>query len=291
MQREPKPQWLRVRLPGGDHHHEIKKRLREKSLHTVCEEGKCPNIAECWGNRTATLMILGDTCTRGCRFCSVQSGNPHGKVDRQEPQKCAETVVAMGLSYVVLTCVDRDDLPDGGASHFAEVVRAIRARQPECRIEVLTSDYGGNPRHIETISNANPDVFAHNLETVRRLTPTVRDPRAGYDQSLNVLAIAKKLDSNRVTKSSLMLGLGESEDEVRTALRDLRRVGVDVVTLGQYLQPTRKQLPVQAFISPKRFDAWADEARQMGFLFVASGPLVRSSYRAAEAFLSQHVTR
>jgi len=286
-----KPDWLRVPLPGSGEFHQIKTGLREKKLFTVCEEAKCPNIGECWSEGTATLMILGETCTRGCRFCAVSSGNPNGWLDPLEPAKCADTVVAMQLSYVVVTCVDRDDLEDGGAGQFARVIRAINEAQPDCFVEVLTSDYCGNRAAISQIVEAGPDVFAHNIETVRSLTPSVRDPRATYQQSLDVLAYVKELEPRRITKSSLMLGLGETRTQILETLADLRGVGVDALTLGQYLQPTRKHLDVQEFIAPEVFDDLADQARDMGFLYVASGPLVRSSYKAGEFFLKNELAR
>lgn len=286
-----KPEWLRVKIPGGDQLHGIKKDLRQKKLYTVCEEAKCPNIGECWNGGTATIMILGDTCTRGCRFCAVKSGNPKGWLDPLEPANCAETVRTMNLNYVVLTCVDRDDLEDGGAGQFARVIDAIHEAKPDCLIEVLASDYRGNREAIQRVADASPDVFAHNVETVRRLTPTVRDPRAGYDQSLEVLRYVKELEPERITKTSLMLGLGETRNELIEAFEDMRAVGVDVLTLGQYLQPTRKHLQVQRYVPPEEFDALADLARAMGFLYVASGPLVRSSYKAGEFFLANHIAR
>lgn len=289
--RQRKPEWLRVPLPSGDKFQELKKDLRSKELFTVCEEARCPNIGECWSQRTATIMILGDTCTRGCRFCAVSSGNPKGWLDPMEPQKCAETVASMGLNYVVITCVDRDDLPDGGAGQFAKVIEAIREARPECFVEVLTSDYQGNENSIGTIVDARPDVFAHNLETVRRLTPRVRDPRASYDQSMDVLKYVKAIEPERITKTSLMLGLGETREEVIEAMSDIRAAGVDVLTLGQYLQPNRKLLKVEAYITPEVFDELGEEARKMGFLYVASGPLVRSSYKAGEYFLANHLAR
>lgn len=286
-----KPDWLRVSMPSGDRVHELKMRLRSQKLYTVCEEAKCPNMGECWSEGTATIMILGDVCTRGCRFCAVSSGNPRGLVDANEPAKCADTVEAMNLRYVVITCVDRDDLPDGGAAQFAAVIEAIRERRPECLVEVLTSDYRGVRESVTRIVEARPDVFAHNLETVRRLTPTVRDPRASYDQSLRVLAMVKEMEPERITKSSLMLGLGETADEVMETLADLRAVGVDVVTMGQYLQPNYKLLPVQRYLPPQEFDELAERARALGFLYVAAGPLVRSSYKAGEYFLANHLAR
>lgn len=286
-----KPEWLRVKAPGGDAIHDIKKRLRDQKLFTVCEEAKCPNMGECWNEGTATIMILGETCTRGCRFCAVKSGNPRGWLDPLEPRKCADTVLAMNLNYVVITCVDRDDLPDGGADQFAKTIQAVQLAKPDCLVEVLTSDYSGNRESIAIVADAGPDVFAHNLETVSRLTPKVRDPRAGYRQSLDVLAFVKEREPERITKSSLMLGLGETRDEILETLTDMRRVGVDVVTLGQYLRPTKKHLEVEAYLEPAYFDSLADEAREMGFLYVAAGPLVRSSYRAGEYFLANHLAR
>ncbi len=286
-----KPEWLRMNIPGGEMVHQIKKDLREKKLYTVCEEAKCPNIGECWQQGTATLMILGDVCTRGCRFCAVSSGNPKGWLDPLEPQKCAETVAAMKLKYVVLTCVDRDALPDGGADQFAQVIAAIRAERPDCFIEVLTSDYQGNQDSIAHVLKAGPDVFAHNVETVRRLTRTVRDRRAGYDQSLDVLRYIKTLEPDRITKTSLMLGLGETRAEVVEAMQDIRDAGVDVITLGQYLRPSTKHLAVAEYLPPEAFDELAEKARAMGFLYVASGPLVRSSYKAGELFLANHLAR
>jgi len=288
---QKKPEWLRVPLPGRGAYHEIKGRLREKGLFTVCEEARCPNIGECWQSGTATIMILGDVCTRGCRFCAVTSGNPGGFVDPREPERCAETVAAMKLRYVVITCVDRDDLPDGGAGQFARVIEAVRAARPECFIEVLTSDYRGDHQQIATVVGAAPEVLAHNIETVRRLTPRVRDPRAGYDQSLAVLAWVKQLEPERITKSSLMLGLGETRVEIMETLADLRAAGTDVLTMGQYLRPTRKHLPVDHYLAPEVFDELADRARELGFLYVASGPLVRSSYKAGDYFLANHLAR
>lgn len=286
-----KPEWLRVSRPGGDKVHDLKQRLRNLNLFTVCEEAKCPNMGECWSQGTATLMILGDVCTRGCRFCAVRSGNPRGLLDPQEPQKCAETVMAMNLTYVVITCVDRDDLPDGGAQQFARVIVAVRHKKPDCLVEVLTSDYCGQHSSIERILAAKPEVFAHNLETVERLTNSVRDPRASYAQSLRVLEMVKEIQPEQITKSSLMLGLGESTQELHATMADLRSVSVDVLTLGQYLQPTANHLKVVRYVPPEEFDALAEAARAMGFLYVAAGPLVRSSYKAGEYFLSNFVRK
>ena len=289
--RSRKPPWLKVPPPGGPTYRKLKATIGDEGLNTVCEEANCPNIGECWERGTATFMILGDVCTRGCRFCAVTSGNPRGWLDPLEPKKCADTVAAMNLRYVVVTCVDRDDLPDGGAGQFAAVIRAIRERKPDCFVEVLTSDYGGKREDIGRVLEAAPDVFAHNVETVKRLTPTVRDRRAGYELSLSVLAQAKQMEPKRITKTSLMLGLGETRDEILETLTHIRDARVDVVTLGQYLQPSRKHLAVASYLAPEVFDELAERAREMGFLYVASGPLVRSSYKAGEYFLANHLAR
>jgi len=278
----PKPAWLKVRPPGGGTYGGVKLGLRELGLHTVCEEARCPNLGECWGCGTATFLILGDTCTRGCRFCAVATGDPGGALDEGEPARVAEAATRWGLRYVVLTSVDRDDLPDGGAAQFAATVRAIRARSTGTRVEVLTPDFGGSREALTAVLESAPDVFAHNLEVVRRLSARARDRRASYQGSLAVLRAARELRPELVTKSSLMLGLGESDEEVREALHDLRAVGVTALTLGQYLQPSPRCLPVEAYVPPERFEAWAVEARSLGFSRVASGPLVRSSYRAGE---------
>ena len=238
---ERKPEWLKVRPPAGESFAHIKSLLRGHNLHTVCEEAHCPNLGECWGGGTATIMLLGDTCTRGCRFCAVTSGNPRGVVDTLEPAKVAESVADLGLTFVVLTSVDRDDLPDGGAAHFAQTVRAIKARSPGIVVETLVPDFRGDPEAIRTALSGGQEVFDHNVETVRRLQGTVRDPRANYEQSLFVLRHAKSVRPDVYTKSSIMLGLGETEDEVLETLRDLRAVGVDIVTLGQYLRPPSRR--------------------------------------------------
>ncbi len=261
--------------------------LRERNLHTVCEEARCPNIAECWGGGTATLMLLGDVCTRGCRFCAVTTGKPKVGVDSLEPEKAAETVRLMNLSYVVLTSVNRDDLPDGGADHFARTVEEIHRTSLGTRVETLIPDFQGDPTALERVLQARPDVLAHNLETVRRLTRTVRDHRATYDQSLQLLRSAKKLRPGQWTKSSIMLGLGETRDELREAFDDLRQANVDFLTLGQYLRPTSKHLEVIEYIHPTLFKELEKEALGFGFKYVASGPLVRSSYRAGEFFVSR----
>jgi len=286
---ERKPEWLKVRPPAGESFTHIKSLLRGYNLHTVCEEAHCPNLGECWGGGTATIMLLGDTCTRGCRFCAVASGNPRGAVDPFEPVKVAETVADLGLTYVVLTSVDRDDLPDGGAAHFAQTVRAIKAKDPGIVVETLVPDFRGDPAAIRVVLGGGQEVFDHNVETVRRLQGTVRDPRANYEQSLFVLRHAKEVRPDVRTKSSIMLGLGEAEDEVLETLRDLRAAGVDIVTLGQYLRPSAWHLPVLEYVPPEAFDGYRRQAEAMGFLYVASGPLVRSSYRAGEFFLESRL--
>jgi lipoic acid synthetase len=254
-------------------------------LATVCQEAKCPNMGECWASGTATFMLMGDVCTRGCKFCAVKTGNPRGAIDPDEPEKVGYAIAQMGLDYVVITSVDRDDLPDEGSGHFARTVQTIKREDPRLVVEVLTPDFKGNEQFVSTIVDARPDVFAHNVETVERLQRHVRDPRAGYKQSMRVLEFVKRKDSSRYTKTSLMLGLGETDDEIRETLRDLRAIGCDVVTFGQYLQPTKRHLKVETFVHPERFKAWQKEAEDMGFLYVAAGPLVRSSYKAAEFFL------
>lgn len=281
----PKPGWLKVRAPSGENYGRIKDMLGDLKLATVCQEARCPNMGECWGGGTATVMIMGEVCTRGCKFCHVKTGNPRGKLDPMEPEKVAYSIAQMGLQYVVITSVDRDDLDDQGAGHFARVIRTIHKVDPEVIIEILTPDFRGDTELIDLVTEAKPDVFAHNVETVERLQKTVRDPRAGYWQSLNVLKRVKELDPTRYTKTSLMLGLGESDAEVEQTLKDLRNVGCDVVTFGQYLQPTPRHLKVEEFVTPEKFKEWQERAEAMGFLYVASGPLVRSSYRAGEFFM------
>jgi lipoic acid synthetase len=285
--RAPKPEWLKIRAPGGERYLQIKQRLRELKLFTVCEEARCPNIGECWSGGTATIMLLGDVCTRGCRFCAVKTGRPGGIVDEDEPRKVGTIVAESGLEYVVLTSVNRDDLPDGGAKHFADTVREIKARNPEILCETLVPDFQGSLDAVAELLRGGVDVYAHNIETVRRLTPRVRDRRATYDQSLRVLRAAKELGGNRVlTKTSIQVGHGETDEEVLETLRDLRENHVDVVTFGQYLQPTKKHLKVVDFVSPLKFRVWEEKAQAMGFAYVASGPLVRSSYRAGEYFIA-----
>jgi lipoic acid synthetase len=291
MLAERKPEWLKVRPPGGETFAHVKSLLRGLDLHTVCEEAHCPNVAECWGGGTATIMLLGDTCTRGCRFCAVTSGNPRGVVDPFEPAKVAEAVAEMELTNVVLTSVDRDDLPDGGAEHFARTVRAIKSIDPGILVETLVPDFRGDPAAIRTVLGGGQEVFDHNVETVRRLQATVRDPRANYEQSLFVLRHAKAVRRDAYTKSSIMLGLGETRDEVLETLRDLRAAKVDIVTLGQYLRPSSWHLAVNEYVSPETFEWYRRQAEDLGFLYVASGPLVRSSYRAGEFFLESMIRR
>ena len=271
-------------LPSGDDYVRVRAKVNALALNTVCKEAACPNIAECWGAGTATIMILGDLCTRGCRFCNVKTGNPKGIVDWMEPVRVADAVRDLGWKYLVLTAVDRDDLADGGALIFANTVRAIHERVPGSKVEILSGDYRGDLRALDIVMDSRPDVFAHNLETVRRLTPTVRDKRATYDQSLNILAHAKARAPERFTKTSVMIGLGETEEEVERAMDDARVVGVDIFTLGQYLQPTKKHLPVVEFVTPEKFDRLGEVARHKGFHQVVSSPLSRSSYHAEQAF-------
>ncbi|HEV2908329.1 MAG TPA: lipoyl synthase [Candidatus Eremiobacteraceae bacterium] len=281
-----KPEWLKVKLPAGDNYVKLHGIVKDRGLHTVCQEAMCPNIAECWGVGTATFMILGDTCTRGCRFCNVKTGKPY-ELDPLEALKLAQSIEDLGLNYAVITCVDRDDLPDGGAQQMADAIRAIRHRTPHVKVEVLTSDYRGDEDALKKVIDAEPDVFAHNIETTRLLTPHVRDRRCGYDQSLGVLANAKRMRPDKFTKSGVMLGLGETDDDVLQAARDLRSVGVDILTLGQYLQPTKRHLGVVSYVTPEKFRWFAQVIKPMGYHQVVSGPLVRSSYHAEQAFATQ----
>jgi len=279
-----KPSWLRVGIPGGERYGRVRDTLRGLKLHTVCAEAHCPNVAECWDGGTATVMLMGDTCTRGCRFCQVKTAARPPALDPDEPRHMADAVRQLGLDYVVVTSVDRDDLPDGGAAHFAEAIRRLK-EIPGLLVEVLTPDFQGDAEAVRTVGRACPDVFANNIETVRRLTPAVRDGRAGYDQTLEVLARMNREFPAVVTKSSVMVGLGESPPEVEQLMRDLRGVGVAVLTLGQYLRPSAWHLPVVEFVTPESFAAYDRLGREHGFRYVASGPLVRSSYRAGELFM------
>ncbi|MBS0373193.1 MAG: lipoyl synthase [Proteobacteria bacterium] len=278
-----KPPWLRAPMPAGPRFDAVRAVVREHRLATVCEEAKCPNIGECWNAGTATIMLMGAVCTRACRFCSVDTGNPRGWLDAEEPANVARTVELMNLSYVVLTSVNRDDLPDGGAAHYAACVAAIKARRPATAVEALTPDFQGDVAAVQAVVDSGVEVFAQNIETVRRLTHPVRDPRAGYEQTLAVLSAAKRRRATVLTKSSLMLGLGETAAEVGECLRDLRTAGVDIVTLGQYLRPTAHHLPVVRFVTPEEFQGLRDEALALGFLECVAGPMVRSSYRAERA--------
>jgi lipoic acid synthetase len=284
-----KPPWLKVPFPGGERYSWIKKRAANLNLSTVCEEANCPNIGECWNGGTATFMLMGDTCTRGCRFCSVKSAKNPGALDAEEPKKLAETVNNLALKYVVLTTVDRDDLPDQGASHIARCIRSTQRACPEMLIEMLMPDFQGKTELVQQVINARPAVLAHNLETVRSLTDRVRDSRASYDQSLDVLRYLKQQCPDGYTKSSLMLGVGESRKETLQAMKDLRDVGVDFLTIGQYLQPSKKHLKVEKFMHPDEFDELALQGDKMGFEYVASGPLVRSSYKAAEFYIERKI--
>ncbi len=289
--RDPKPAWLKVRAPGGETYTSLKHTLRRLDLHTVCEEARCPNVGECWNAGTATVMVLGDTCTRGCRFCAVNTGNPKGMVDPREPEHVAKAIAEMQLRYVVLTMVDRDDLLDGGAAHVAQTVQAIRRYGPSIMVESLVGDFSGRHRDIDVVLEGGPDVFAHNVEVVRRITPSIRDPRCSYDRSLDVLQHAKSRVGAKYVKSSLMVGVGETDEEVVESLDDLRHAGVDIVTIGQYLRPSERHHPVERYVTPEQFGIFEKIGYERGFAFVASGPLVRSSYHAAEGFVMAGGTR
>ncbi len=284
-----KPEWLKIRPPGGEAYAHLKGLFKAQGLHTVCEEAACPNVSECWGGGTATLMLMGDTCTRGCRFCHVKTGNPKGVLDPHEPEKVANSLASLKMTYVVLTSVDRDDLPDGGATHFARTVRAIKEKSPSTIVEILIPDFLGFQESLETIAHCGAEVIAHNLETVERLTPSVRDGRCSYELSLKVLKRLKDINPGLYTKSSIMLGLGEKPDEVERAMDDLRQVEVDILTLGQYLRPSQWHLPVVEYVTPAVFKELEEAGLKKGFLFVPSGPLVRSSYRAGEKFLEARI--
>ncbi|HEX7588176.1 MAG TPA: lipoyl synthase, partial [Anaerolineae bacterium] len=276
------PEWIRVRAPIGEKYTHLKGLVRGLQLHTVCEEAMCPNIGECWGAGTATIMILGDTCTRACRFCAVKTGNPHGVVDAEEPYRVADAIAELGLNYVVITSVDRDDLPDGGAGIFAETVRQIKIKAPNTKVEVLTGDFRGARECVQQVVEAQPDVFGQNIETVRRLTYHARDRRAGYDQTMKFLRMIKEIDPTRRTKSSILVGIGEKPEEVIETMRDLRAADVDLLSIGQYLQPTRlkRHVPLVEYVTPDQFALYRTEGLKLGFRYVASGPLVRSSYKA-----------
>jgi lipoic acid synthetase len=283
-ERLSKPKWLRIVNHTTPAYTEVKEQVKKHNLSTVCEEAKCPNIAECWSHGTATIMLMGAVCTRACQFCAVDTGNPHGWLDEKEPENTANTVALMNLDYVVLTSVNRDDLPDGGARHYARSIVAIKNRCPQTKIEALTPDFQGNEQDVAALLDSGLDVFAQNVETVERLTHPVRDNRAGYWQTLKVLAFAKAYRPDVLTKTSLMLGLGETDDEIIQTMDDMRAQNIDILTLGQYLQPTKNHLPVQRYVTPETFERLRDIGLKKGFFEVASGPLVRSSYRADRIF-------
>ena len=284
-----KPRWLRAKMPSGPGFSAVRQTVKEHRLSTVCEESMCPNIGECWNNGTATIMVMGAVCTRACRFCAVDTGNPHGWLDAEEPLNTARAVQLMNLKYVVITSVDRDDLPDAGAAHYASCVREIKKLNPETAVEALTPDFNGVLAHVEEVVDSGLDVFAQNVETVERLTHPVRDPRASYAQTLKVLEHSKKHRPEVLTKTSLMLGLGEHDNEVVQTMQDLRSIGVDILTLGQYLRPTPNHLPVERYVTPDQFDDFRREGLEQGFIEVVAGPLVRSSYRADQVLNKNNV--
>ncbi len=281
----PKPAWLKVRAPGGETYGKLKETFRALDLSTVCEEARCPNVGECWSEGTATVMLLGSVCTRGCRFCAVTTGNPRGVVDGREPEHVARAIATMGLQYVVLTMVDRDDILDGGASHVARTVSRLKELRPDILVETLLGDFGGHMDYVDTTVEAKPDIWAHNIEVVERLQRSIRDVRCSYERSLSVLARVKDKDPSRITKSSIMVGIGEEDDEVIQTMADLRKAGVDLLTIGQYLRPTPKHAEVHRYVEPERFAHFQAKAVELGFMYCASGPLVRSSYKAAEVFV------
>ena len=279
---ERKPAWLKAELPKGGNYPHLQKQLKDRGLATVCQEARCPNIGECWSAKTATVMILGDTCTRACKFCNVKTGNPQGFVNHDEIQHTVEMVGMMTLKYIVITSVDRDDLADRGATHFANVIKAVHEHHPQTKVEVLIPDFDANAELMHVLAKANPFVIAQNIETVERLTHPVRDRRAGYQQTLKALEFYKKHYPHIATKSSLMVGLGETIEELEETCHDLRAVGVNIVTFGQYLQPSLRHLKSERYYRPEEFEALKNMAYKLGFDFVASGPMVRSSYKAAD---------
>jgi len=287
------PPWLKTEIPMGKNFSQLKEDLRGLKLSTVCEEARCPNIGECWGGEkgtaTATIMLMGDTCTRGCRFCSVKTARAPPPLDPEEPRNTAVAVAKWGLDYVVLTSVDRDDVADAGSSHIAQTIRELKKEKPSLMVECLSPDFAGDEACVQRVAESGLDVFAHNIETVERLTPGVRDPRAKYRQSLAVLEAAKTCVPDLVTKTSIMLGLGETDEEVETTMRELRGAGVDCLTLGQYMQPTKRHLKVKEYVTPAKFRQWEELGKSLGFLYTASGPLVRSSYKAGEFFIKNIV--
>jgi len=284
-----KPDWLRIRVQGGATYEKVQGIVHEHKLATVCEEAKCPNMSECWSSGTATIMLMGDVCTRACRFCAVNTGNPKGWLDLDEPDNTARSVQLMNLKYVVLTSVNRDDLPDGGAGHYAACVKRVKEMNPDTAVEALTPDFLGVLADVETVVDSGIEVFAQNVETVKRLTHPVRDPRATYEQTLQVLAHAKAYRPDVLTKTSLMLGLGETEEEILQCMDDLRDAGVDILTFGQYLQPTANHYPIERYVSPGEFEQYRQWGLQKGFLEVVSGVFVRSSYRAEQVLAKNNV--
>jgi len=280
-----KPHWFKIRPPTTEKFSNIKRILQNYQLNTVCAESHCPNMSECWSGGTATFMVMGDTCTRGCRFCNIKTGLKGQPLDPDEPNKLVKALEEMQIfDYIVLTSVDRDDLEDQGSNHFAACVKAIKKHNPEMLVEVLIPDFQGNTKHVQTIIDAGPDVIAHNIETVKRLQSSVRDPRANYEQSLHVLSYIKQ-HSSIVAKTSIIVGLGETEEEVFSTMQDLREIGVQILTLGQYLRPSKKHLKVKKYVHPDTFKKYEQKGKALGFSFVASGPFVRSSYRAGELFV------
>ncbi|KZX58792.1 lipoyl synthase [Halioglobus sp. HI00S01] len=288
-ERLAKPDWLRIKVKGGQTYDRVTSIVHEHKLATVCEEAKCPNMSECWSSGTATIMLMGDVCTRACQFCSVNTGNPRGWLDPEEPANTANSVSLMGLKYVVLTSVNRDDLDDGGAGHYAACVREVKSRNPDTAVEALTPDFLGVLADVETVVDSGIEVFAQNVETVKRLTHPVRDPRATYEQTLEVLAHAKAYRSDVLTKTSLMLGLGETEEEILACMDDLREANVDILTFGQYLQPTPNHYPIDRYVSPEEFETYRQWGLEKGFLEVVSGVFVRSSYRAEQVLAKNNV--
>ena len=285
-QKLAKPEWLKIKLSVNDSFSNIKSALKSHQLHTVCEEAHCPNISECWNTGTATFMLMGDVCTRGCKFCAVKTGNPMKELDAEEPKKLAKALAEIKLfDYVVLTSVNRDDLADGGSAHIAECIKEVKKAYTEIMVEVLIPDFKGDVKALRRVAEAKPEVIAHNIETVERLQKTVRDPRAGYSQSLGVLENVKKINNDIYTKSSIMLGLGETDEEVLKAMKDLRAVNVDILTIGQYMRPSDWHIPISKFVEPVKFEYFRQKALELGFLFCASGPFVRSSYKAGELFM------
>ncbi|GAB4846808.1 sphingosine N-acyltransferase subunit lip1 [Ancistrocladus abbreviatus] len=291
----PKPKWMKESIPGGDKYAKIKKKLRELNLHTVCEEARCPNLGECWsggetGTATATIMILGDTCTRGCRFCNVKTSRTPPPPDPEEPTKVAEAIASWGLDYVVITSVDRDDLPDQGSGHFAETMQKLKALKPNMLIEALVPDFRGDAGCVEKVSVSGLDVFAHNIETVEELQSAVRDRRANFKQSLDVLMMAKEYTpAGTLTKTSIMLGCGETPEQVVSTMEKVRAAGVDVMTFGQYMRPSKRHMPVSEYITPEAFERYRVLGMEMGFRYVASGPMVRSSYKAGEFYIKSMI--